>query len=617
MVNNQKGQLVFNTAIITYPSDYDGLLSLGIIVDNFEKIINKSTKVVVAREDPDDQIRRIHYHCYFDSVRRKSVSTKYFDIKLPEPVYVVVYEDTTRKYYLKQELDSKLGIDNDQEMHAKLDQWMEGENKLILNKDNTPKIIKWDVLYTAHPNIELKKQYGDKYCMLRYVMKQKLVARSNFDVEKELERLEKEREQLLEKARELTNQELLKELNVQSIDELIDLCKKYVKKLKNQKRRKLNKDSQSGKSNKRGKSNSMDDPNEWEFTQKIREILIGNVGITKNEVLAIIKENEDYWHIYTKKYINYSKLINDLFKNKPNAKPKPDYNRKFYLPRKLYDYCCWLDKWVENWMTGKTELLEHRPLGLVLIGASRTCKTSLMVLFGPFSYFKNVWNIDNWEGLPPYTIMDDMDAGDEGKGLSFCWYKPFFGAQDCMTVTDKYRPKEDIVNGKPLIWINNYPIDETFKSEYAQDYIRKNMIIVDIGDKPLCEKTPDWIEGHNDYVEFDPKDTWYYKNVVCKKDKKVVNYIEMKCKDCGEIDYVDEENKENWECLTCKNKIDKLAKEAAEALNNYTSIKGQLERLREEQEDLEPLIERKRKLNGVAEFEQEKGRPITRIRTEN
>ena len=126
----------------------------------------------------------------------------------------------------------------------------------------------------------------------------------------------------------------------------------------------------------------------------------------------------------------------------------------------------WLDDWVRRWMTG--EVMEQRPKGLIIIGPSRTGKTSLMVLLGEFSYFKNVWNVDNWEGLTAFTIMDDMDAADEGRGLSFCWFKPFFGAQDAITVTDKFKPKQDLVNGKPLIWLNNYDYTESFQSSTAQ-----------------------------------------------------------------------------------------------------------------------------------------------------
>ena len=576
-------EIVFNTAIITYPSDYDGMLPLTNIISHYETQLNiKNTKVVIAQEDPDKDIQRIHYHLYYDSEKRKSVTTKYFDIPLAEPVYVFIKRDTTREYKLKDTLDSELGIDNTVDMHAKLANYIDNLNNE--EKENEDKqIIKWDLLSVAHPNIQLKKEYGDKYCMLRYVVKQKLLTHSNFDIQEELRYLETNKEDLKNKAYDLTTMYLLKELNLDCVDELIELCKKYAKKLKNKRRRIDNR-------NKR-KERECDKfaVTEWEFTQKIRELLINNEGITKNEVMQIIKENEDYWHVYTSKYVNYSKLICDLFKNQPTAKPKRNYEHKFYLPKKLYDYCLWLDKWVENWMTGKTELLEHRPLGLVLIGNSRTCKTSLMSLFGDFSYFKNVWNLDNWEGLPPYTIMDDMDAGDEGKGLSFCWYKPFFGAQDCMTVTDKYRPKEDIVNGKPLIWINNFDITETFKSEVAQDYIRKNMIYVNIGNVPLSEPHPDWIEGHNDYYEFDPKTTWYYKNIV---NKPKTNNKNKKDKGKAPIREPLQEIDLNSESVSSVSSSDPI-------------------------EELEPLSERKRRIDKENEYEIEKGRPTSRIRRES
>ena len=98
---------------------------------------------------------------------------------------------------------------------------------------------------------------------------------------------------------------------------------------------------------------------------------------------------------------------------------------------------------------------------------------------------KTLANSDNWEYLPPYTIMDDMDALDEGKGLSFSWYKPWFGAQDAITITDKFKPKEDITNGKPLIWLNNFKLTETFKSDSALDYIKRNMVYVDLGERDL------------------------------------------------------------------------------------------------------------------------------------
>lgn len=558
MVSN-KNYLRFNTAIITYPSDYDGLLPLGYIVENFDSLGTKDIKIVVAREDPDKEIQRIHYHVYYDSKRIKEVSTKYFDIPLREPVYVFIYEDTQRSYELKTNLDSKLGIDKPEEMHAKLDQYVKEYNEL-----NKVKITKWDTLSVAHPNIQLKKEYGDKYFMLKYVIKQKLVARSNFNIEEELKYLEENKEELEEKAIDLETRELLKELNIHTIQELIDLCKKYVKKLKNKQRSKRQKKEKS----------TMTDP-EYEFVEKIREYVVQNQGITKQEVWEMIKNNPDYFRIFSMKYLNYRQYLNDLFKNNLTAKPTVDFNNKFYLPKKLYHYCMWLNVWVEKWMTNDIEWLKKnkRPKGLCLIGDSRTCKTSLMTCFGPFVYIKNIWNSDNWEALPPYIIMDDMDAADEGKGLNFSWFKPFFGAQETVTITDKYRPKKDIVNGKPLIWINNFDLQETFKSAAAMDYIRKNMEIVYIHDTSLAEPHDDWIDGHNDYIEFDPKSTWYYQNIIQRQRQETELF------------------------------------EISDTINNDDDD--------DDEDELIPLNERKRKLKEKDEFEIEKGRPTRRIRNED
>lgn len=505
-------KLNFNTAIITYPSDYDGQLSIGTILEHLEdnrKLNN--CKAVIAREDPDEEIQRIHFHMYTDYEKGKRLrTTKYYDVPLPSPVVCWIRKDKTRYYQLYSELASQLGIDNPtDDMAPKLDQQMVTINAKEGNKENP--IIDWEYLTVAHPNIQLLKYYGDKYFMLKYVMKQKIVARSNFDVNTELDFLEKNCKDYLIKIDQLKDKELFRELNVKSMDELIELCKKYVKKLKNKKQRDL-------KNKFKQQSDNNEKTSEWDLCGKIRTLLFENPGITKKEVLEEIMGNEEWCYIYYSKYINYSKLINDLFKGKPSSKPKRNYEYKFWVPNELYEYLQWLNQWVENWTTGQKNKLEHRPKGLCLIGGSRTGKTTLMSLIGEFSYFKNIWNIDDWEYLPPFTIMDDMDAADEGKGLSFAWFKPFFGAQDCMTVTDKFKPKEDIVNGKPLIWINNNDITDSFKSENAIKYIKKNMVYINIGNRNLYEE-PKGMDKFK-YKLFDPKETWFYKNVIDKKEKE-------------------------------------------------------------------------------------------------
>ncbi len=591
----RKEQLKFQTAIITYPSDYNGWLTLQIISDHFENIFflpNSDVKIVAAKESADEEIQRDHYHLYLDSPSQLSLNQKYFDIELPEPCFVFINKDSTRTYEFFSVLASRYGIESlhDPTMADKIDIYI----KEVLGDD---KVHSWEILQVAHPNIQLKKQYGDKYFMLKYVVKQHLITKANFDVEEELKYLQDHCEELCEKANQLIQSQLLQQLHVKTVPELINLLKKYRQKLRNKRKKVTSKFKNI--SDEEG-SNKLK-----EMTEMIRNLILNEPGVTRNEVLQKIYEDDLYFYFYCTNYLNYNRLINDLFKNKPNAKPRKNYNFKFWLPKELYDYIQWLDKWVENWYTGQKDKLESRPKGLILIGATRTGKTSLISTLGDFSYFKNVWNVDNWEGLPPFTVMDDMDAQDEGKGLSFSWFKPWFGAQDAMTVTDKYRPKIDILNGKPLIWINNYDITETFQSETAQEYIKGNMVYVNIGNRSLFEK-PDRrsIGGFSKYIEFDPKSTWYYKNIVLKEAEKKQNYInnnnrifiQENCSICNKLIKDCECNKEN--IPPSQTKTTSTSKE-------------------EDPDELEPLNVRKRKLSIEAEsreaFELDKGRLLNDI----
>ena len=222
--------LQFNTCIITYPSNYDNLLTIELIEKKFKEIIiNTTTKVVIAREDPDEEINRIHYHIYYDNEdKRLQCSTKYFDIPLPEPVVVFVKQDKTRTYQLLADLASKLGGDNEQDMVPLLDQYL---------KDEMEEGTMYDILSVAHPNIQLKKDYyGDKYIMLRYVNKQKLLSElgDKFQVERideELKYLEENKEKLDLKIVDLTIDFAFKQLNVATTEELIHLLRKYKLKL--------------------------------------------------------------------------------------------------------------------------------------------------------------------------------------------------------------------------------------------------------------------------------------------------------------------------------------------------------------------------------------------------
>ena len=544
----EENKVAFHTAILTYPSDYDGLLSVGIITEYLENLFKDRKlpiKCVIAKEEADDKIQRNHFHCYIDSETQLQVRPKkYFDIRLPTTVVVFIHNNKqrTREYRILDDLASELGWDNNSEMLA-----------LLASYCRDMDFIDYELLDYAHPNLQVKKRYGSKYCMLRYVVKQKLVARANFDVDKELKYLEKNKDELCIKCNELVQQKLLAELNINTIEECIQLCKLYQKKLQSLKIKERNKKGR-------------------EFRAWLRDLIL-NEKYTQKEVMDLIKNNREYWEIYSSNVINYRTLINDMFKHSPPLKPKCNYNDKFYVPIKLYNWIVSLDDWVRRWHQG--EVMESRPRGLCLIGPSRIGKTRLMTTIGDFTYICNMWNMDSWETRPAYTIMDDVDPIDNDKGLNFAWFKPFFGGQDIVTVTDKFRPKRDIVNGKPLIWLSNYKLEDVFKRQPDLEYIRKNMEIIYVN-RPLYEP-PIGMETFQ-LKEFDPKNTWYYKNVVLPKEQE----LEEPNDSMDNNDQEDQEEDDN------------------------------------DADELEPLNQRKRRLSIEEEkFEEEKGRPSKQLRTEN
>ena len=489
------GQVKFNTAILTYPSDFNDFLSVGIITEHLEHLLGKKKiKVVIAREDADNKIQRNHFHCYIDSQRRLQISPrKYFDIKLPHKLVVFIRYDKSRFYRDFDELASELGWDTDHEMVAKLSSYCEQND-----------LDSFDVLETAHPNLQVKRAYGSKYQMLRYVVKQGLVSRSNFDVRKELEYLKEHEVQIKDAMTQLIQEGKLKQIRLDITEELKHLCEDFIKKEK--------------------RKNTKDAKAEREFMEWLR-VSVNEQNLTQPEITQQILNTPEYWYVYAKNYLNWSKVIENMIKRKI-FKPVPTFkNHIWYLPRKLYDYIQWLDKWIEEWVTAKKtsqrqKKQSDRIKGLVLIGETRTGKTELLLSLGLYTYICNMWSMDQWENAMPFTIMDDIDPNsDPTKGLNFAWYKGFFGAQKAVIMTDKYRSKKIVPNGKPLIWINNNPIESVFTAASDQRYIQKNMVMIDIGSRSLYEKPnpPEWIEGHSDYVEYDSHQCWYYQNVVLPK----------------------------------------------------------------------------------------------------
>ena len=187
-------RIFYDDLINDLNSEEEKLLKYNAGIYNMNDIFNEGNE---HKEHADEEIQRDHFHLYLDSEKQLQITQKYFDIPLPEPCFVFIRPNGTRTYKFFNDLASAYGIENihDPTMPAKIDDYIQKELK--------EEGIVYEILSVCHPNIQLKKQYGDKYFMLRYVVKQHLVARANFDVDEELAYLQENCEKLCEKANQL------------------------------------------------------------------------------------------------------------------------------------------------------------------------------------------------------------------------------------------------------------------------------------------------------------------------------------------------------------------------------------------------------------------------------
>ncbi|UDN67446.1 replication-associated protein [robinz virus RP_390] len=95
------------------------------------------------------------------------------------------------------------------------------------------------------------------------------------------------------------------------------------------------------------------------------------------------------------------------------------------------------------------ELDAWRPRALCLVGRSRLGKTEWARSLGRHSYFAGLFNIDDFDPLAQYAVMDDIDI------KFFPNYKGWFGAQKRFTITGKYARHRTVDWGKPMIWCSN------------------------------------------------------------------------------------------------------------------------------------------------------------------
>lgn len=224
------------------------------------------------------------------------------------------------------------------------------------------------------------------------------------------------------------------------------------------------------------------------------------------EVKRRIRTNKIWYDQYCLKFLNFNSLIKAEFDcRRGNEKPKAVYDRTFIIPLKLRN---WI-KSFEEWRLKKYD----RPRGLVLTGPPKSGKTSLLACIGVFSYFPNIWDMKNWEQNAEFNWFEDQDVVFECIE-DFRWFKGFIGSQQVLTMTDKYCVKKTVRNDRPCVWTNNNKLTKQVKDDDVLQYFKDNMEIVELGEWDLIGKYPKSTISGTQWVEWDPKGTWYYQNVI-------------------------------------------------------------------------------------------------------
>ncbi|KAL6595791.1 hypothetical protein U3516DRAFT_566143, partial [Neocallimastix sp. 'constans'] len=108
-----------------------------------------------------------------------------------------------------------------------------------------------------------------------------------------------------------------------------------------------------------------------EFAQWLREQIKERPNATKSEVIKTIMDDKELSYIYFSKYLNYDKLIDNLFIEKPKVKPIP------------------------YWSIYKKQPKGYRSKPLYLSDCCSSGKSSHIACLETFSYWCNVWNMNN------------------------------------------------------------------------------------------------------------------------------------------------------------------------------------------------------------------------------
>lgn len=454
----------------TFGSDYLNQINCDIIYNNIISKLNKKGKrlwdVLVVKAHGDDEIDHDHYHffCYYLGSGRCSItSEKYFDIKLPIPIYA--------NYKSKNE-DYITGY---------------SYNELLLEGSVRNKLIKF-----AHPNFKgpNKKNKNSEYNMLNYVYKQKIEHKSSFDVDSKL----------LELIKNIDNKKNNKKEEKNKLKD--ELCNFIVHHWQ------------------------ISTPKEI-LIEKIlkkseyRSIYIQNSSIqnfvntqyNKTKLASPIPIFGKYWiPIELKEYLDY---LNDYIKN---------YYEEVIIPCKedKYDnYDEAMEKFCQNHKErGKTIVIK----GKGGIGKTHLFACFGPCSYWKDRFNFDQWNplgAFNWfDDLDVYGKSPDSLNNGVITATDWEYLKTWIGGQYHATFSGKYRSVKTVINYKPCVFITNSDINERF-NETALKYMKEIGVKFINLDYKLYEKPNRLtIGGFCKYVEYDTTKTYYYQNIYDKKNEE-------------------------------------------------------------------------------------------------
>ena len=159
--------------------------------------------------------------------------------------------------------------------------------------------------------------------------------------------------------------------------------------------------------------------------------------------------------------INLEKV--EYFANKHFKKETPQYQSK-YTAEDFEVSCPHMKMWADQ--IGRNL---DRPFTLILCGPSRTGKTQWARSLGPHIYFNGMFNLDKWNDEAGFIVFDDYNID------YLINYKQWFGGQEEIEVTDKYRKKVTInKDGMHMISICNEPEDLRKNPEIDKEWLKFN-----------------------------------------------------------------------------------------------------------------------------------------------